>query len=430
MIEEKNQEIVAAECEKLDQLIAKFTRGFDPSIFRNEVISALPHLAGSAFPSNHVHLLLLLFATDAEVQVMQVELEKWTLQRYEDVFKRYREANSLDETYFAAEIETLRRLLEPLRGDSTHPVYWLGSRRADPGQARQQLEAATTVINAFKKDLIAALHFGPQEREFPKPLPVSVERSALVSIKQLRIDACKDTLQWDEYNKSTLVFTHFHSAYKALICRDNSDKARNLGWLPPAVMVAPRASSPHAAVGDLAYWPLRQDEKRIYDLLIRTAIWLALARGLPAVHLFCDIVRVFTFHKPPKDASLAEVAYLRRLTQLRMPVEEEEEEEAIHPETQIPLTFQNPSLTTSNDTYFKDVWKSDKNLEKDLARHVTLTGLKTAKDVRDSRPLPPRRSFQQQAQLIKDALTVQKGFDDMWPKEPVSSSFLHLKTHS
>ena len=120
MIEEKDQEIVEAENEKLDQLVAQFTRGFDPSTLRNEVIPALPILAQSAFPGTYEHLLMLCFTTDDELQDMQEELERYLLLRYGQVFDELvprTTTNITDESYFASEIETLRRLLEPLRGD-------------------------------------------------------------------------------------------------------------------------------------------------------------------------------------------------------------------------------------------------------------------------------------------------------------------------
>ncbi|RAK72047.1 uncharacterized protein BO72DRAFT_521801 [Aspergillus fijiensis CBS 313.89] len=418
MIEEKDQEIVEAENEKLDQLVAQFTRGFDPSTLRNEVISALPILAQSAFPGTYEHLLMLCFTTDDELQDMQEELERYLLLRYGQVFDELvprTTTNITDESYFASEIETLRRLLEPLRGDSTSPVYWLSLRCANPTKARQQLEAATKVINAFKKDVLAALHFDPQERKIVNPLPVSVERSAFVSMKHLRMDACKDTLHWDEYNQSNMNLTVFYHAYKALLCRTQPDKARELGWLPPRVLEAPRASSPQASIGDLAYWPLTQAGNDKYDLLVKTALWLALARGLPAVHLFCNCARVFTSLIPAGDASPKTIVFLRHLTQLRVPVE------AINPSPRIPVPFQKRCQKGDNDDYFEDVWRSDQDLEKDLAQNVSLYGMDTAKDVRRARPPPPRRSFQQQAQLIKDALTVETSFADVWPrKDPAS----------
>ncbi|PYI25375.1 hypothetical protein BP00DRAFT_358610 [Aspergillus indologenus CBS 114.80] len=422
MIEEKSQEILEAENEKLDQAIAQFTKGFDPSTFRNEIISALRGLASSALPGTYEHLLMLCFITDDELQDMQKELENLLQLSYGQVLDELvprPKTNITDESYFATEIETLRRLLEPLRADSTSPVYWLSLRRANPTKARQQLEAATKVINVFKKDVLADMQFDPQERKIVNPLPVSTERSAFVSMKHLRIDACKDTLHWDEYNQSNMNLTMFYHAYKKLLCENNPDKAREWGWLPPVVLEAPRASSPQASIGDLAYWPLKQGINNKYDLLVKTALWLALARGLPAVHLFCDCARVFTSLVPSQDASPRTIVLLRHLTRLRVPVE------AINPNPRTPVPFQKRCQRGDNDDYFEDVWRSDQDLEKDLAQNVSLYGMDTAKDVRRARPPPPRRSFQQQAQLIKDALTVEVNFADVWPrKDPASVSLI------
>ncbi|RAL08195.1 uncharacterized protein BO97DRAFT_461863 [Aspergillus homomorphus CBS 101889] len=423
MTEEKEQEIVEAENEKLDQLQAKFTRGFDPSTFGNEVISALPSLARSTFPGTYEHFLMLLFTTDDEMHDMQVQLEQWLLQRYGQVFDDgipRIETNIADETYFAVEIETLRRLLEPLRGDCASPVYWHNARRASPTKARKQLEASIKVVNVFKKDLIAAIQFDPQERKIVNPLPISVERSAFVSLKQIRTDACKGTLYWDEYNQSSLVLTLFYHAYKGLVCRTNPTKARKWGWLPPETLEAPRPSSAQACLGDLAHWPLRQEGNNKYDLLIRTALWLALGRGLPAVHLFCDCARVFTSLMPPEHASPKGIVFLRRLTQLRLPVE------AIRSNLKVPVPFQKRSLKSDNHEYFEDVWRSDQDLEKDLARNVTLYGMDTAKAVRQARPPPPRRSFKRQTQLIKDALTVEEDFTHVWPRKDAASKLSSL----
>ena len=168
MAEEKAEEIIEAENERLDQLMIEFTRGFDPGIFADEISYALPTVLLDVFPGSYEHLLSMLFESDTKMHATQVKLETWLLDRYPQVLNKITqrgETNITDETYFGAEIEILRKLLAYLRKETDKPVFWLNSRRASPTKARQQLEASVRVIELFKNDVVAAMRSDTEDSE-------------------------------------------------------------------------------------------------------------------------------------------------------------------------------------------------------------------------------------------------------------------------
>ncbi|RAL00501.1 uncharacterized protein BO80DRAFT_100581 [Aspergillus ibericus CBS 121593] len=416
MAEEKAEEIIEAENERLDQLMIEFTRGFDPGIFADEIAYSLPKVLQDVFPGSYEHLLSMLYESDANMHATQVKLETWLLNRYPQILNKITErgeTNITDETYFGAEIEILRKLLAYLRKETDKPVFWLNSRRASPTKARQQLEASIRVIELFKNDVMAAMRSDTEDRKIYNPLPVSMERTALLSIKQLRIDACKASLSWDGYMDSAIVLTSFFHAYKAYTCKHKPDKARAWGWLPPRGLTPPPLSAEKARVGDLTEWSFKINKNGVFDLLLKTALWLGLARGLPAVHLFCDVARLFTTHMPSKKANETYVRFLRHLTQTRVSIG------GIKSAPPTPIPYKNKSEAKSNDDYFEDVWRSDKDLAKDLAKNLSLFDMNTTKDFKLA-TAPPRRSFRKKAQMIEQACVVEETFTDVWPqKDPL-----------
>ncbi|OJJ75031.1 hypothetical protein ASPBRDRAFT_119820 [Aspergillus brasiliensis CBS 101740] len=416
MAEEKAEEIVEAENERLDQLMEEFTRGFDPGIFIDEVANSLPGVLKDIFPGSYEHLLSMLFESDDSMHATQMKLEKWLLDRYPQVLNKIdterQETNITDETYFGAELEVLRKMLAFLRKESDKPVFWLNSRRANPTKAREQLEASIRVIELFKSDFMAAMRMDTEDRKIYNPLPVSTERTAFLSIKQLRIDACKASLSWDGYMDSAIVLTSFFHAYKAYTCEHKPDKARAWGWLPPQGLAPPRLSAEIAQVGDLAKWDFEHATGAL-DLLLRTALWLGMARGLPAVHLFCDVARLFTTHKPSLKANEPYVRFLRHLTQTRVSIA------GIKSTPPTPVPFKESDGNTNGD-YFDDVFDSDKILGKDLTKTLTLNHMITAKDFKLS-STPPKCSFRKKAKMIEQACVVEENHTEKWPqKDPAS----------
>lgn len=94
----------------------------------------------------------------------------------------------------------------------------------------------------------------------------------------------------EQYDKEAL------TAKQSVI--DNDPKAaQTLVFLPPenpqrpAVLISSQPGIELARITDLDHY-----DDQIMVILIRIIQWLALARGFPAVHLFCDIVRLFTIY--------------------------------------------------------------------------------------------------------------------------------------
>ncbi|XRM39892.1 hypothetical protein ABZX51_003223 [Aspergillus tubingensis] len=411
MVEEKAEEIIEAENESLDQLMIEFTRGFDPGSFVDEVSNSLPRILKDIFPGSYEHLLSMLFESDDKMHATQMKLEEWLLKRYPQILNKIdterQETNITDETYFGAEIEVLRKMVAFLRKESDKPVFWLNARRASPIKAREQLEASIRVIELFKSDVMIAMKMDTEDRKIYNPLPVSTERTALLSIKQLRIDACKASLSWEGYMDSAIVFTSFFHAYKAYTCVHKPDKARAWGWLPPQGLAPPRLSAEIAQVGDLVKWDF-EHENGAFDLLLKTALWLGMARGLPAVHLFCDVARLFTTHKPSPTANEPYIRFLRHLAQTRVSIA------GLKSTPPTPVPFKGSDENT-NRGYFEDVFDSDKILEKDLTKTLSLLAMNT-NDFKLS-ATPPKYSFRKKAKMIEQACVVEENHTEKWSQK-------------
>jgi hypothetical protein len=161
LVDEKASQIVEAENQKLDDLIGRFTKGFDPAAFSTVITASIPKLIKDLFPGSYAHLLLILFETFEAVQTIQLGLESWFKRRYNGNPIFFPSETSItDETFFAAEIETLRKLLEPIREGKKSSIFWVNTRRSDPSRTCEQLEASVRVIESFKEDVCAALSSG------------------------------------------------------------------------------------------------------------------------------------------------------------------------------------------------------------------------------------------------------------------------------
>ncbi|KAL4739250.1 hypothetical protein BDV11DRAFT_205308 [Aspergillus similis] len=367
LVDEKASQIVEAENQKLDDLIGRFTKGFDAGAFDTVITASIPKLIKDLFPGSYAHLLLILFETFEAVQTIQLGLESWFKGRYNGNPIFFPSETSItDETFFAAEIETLRKLLEPIREGKKSSIFWVNTRRSDPARICEQLEASVRVIESFKEDVCAALSSENENRTIYSTLPVSVERTAMYSMKQLRMDACRATLHWDNFNGSEIEFTSFYRFYKAHISDTEPARARASGWLPPKSPGTPRLSAKEAGEGDLASWISQGVGDDIVDLLLKTALWLSLARGLAAVHLFCDVARLFVLQPPPTTITKEYRRFLLHLIRLRATTGGAQ----FSPSPVVPRD--NKVFPGRNTDYFEDIWRTSHQLSAGLCDEISL----------------------------------------------------------
>lgn len=99
-------------------------------------------------------------------------------------------------------------------------------------------------------------------------------------------------------------------------------------------------------------------------VLVRTAQWLALARGFPAVHLFCDITRLFTIYGVDV-ANATQVEYCKLLINMRLPRD-------MPPFPVLSFPFTDTMLYERNPEYFRDVQATNKSLARALIHEETL----------------------------------------------------------
>ncbi|PLN78079.1 hypothetical protein BDW42DRAFT_196120 [Aspergillus taichungensis] len=353
--------------EQIDELMGLFTKGFDPGMFDREVLACLPNLSANIFPGSYKHLLVILLLDCGEIEKIQMALETWLNARYRtQEIPTLSETSMVDVTYFVSEIEMLRKLVAPLRGDTSVPIYWVNTRRKDSSIVYKQLAASVEVIEQFKKDIMTALESDDENRSMYTDLPVSTERTSILSIRQHRLDACKATADWDGFPKTDLEASSFHQLYKAYVCENMPDRARSSGWLPPMAPDIPDSSSAKAEQGDLCVWPSEQHNSGFLSLLLKLAIWLSVARGQAAVHLYCDIARHFTAHRPSKSAREPYICFLRQLSQIRV------SNNGVMSRMQTPVHLRLGDPQLSNADYFMDVWRSNFVVAQGLEEEVSL----------------------------------------------------------
>ncbi|KAL4864111.1 hypothetical protein BDV12DRAFT_189154 [Aspergillus spectabilis] len=387
LVDQKAPQIVEAENQKLDDLMAKFTKGFDPGAFGGIILASLPKLTQGLFPGSYAHLLLLLFSSFEMIQTIQYGLERWLGHHHHGTpFVTPSETSGLDEMFFAAEMETLRQLLEPLREGARKSVFWLNSRRADPVRTCEQLEASIRVIETFKDDVCAAMNSNHENRTIYSPLQISLERTAMISMKQLRLDTCNATLHWDSFSGSEIELTSFFRFYKAHISKTEPSKARAVGWLPPSSPQTPRSSATEASEGDLASWISHGVKNDVIDLLLQTALWLSVARGLPAVHLFCDVARLFVLNLPTRPGTDQYQLFMLHLIRLRASTGGAQ----FSPSLVVPREIK--SFPNRNTDYFEDVWRTSHGLSARLYEDDSLFVKHNVPNFKLAKAPPRRRS--------------------------------------
>ncbi|KAL4808683.1 hypothetical protein BDV18DRAFT_157623 [Aspergillus unguis] len=394
LIDKKAPQILEAENEKLDELIEKFTKGFDPGAFGGTIIASIPMLTRNLFPGSYAHLLLLLLESFEMVQATQLSLEGWLAEHFHgNPIIHPTEISITDETFFGAEIEMLTKLLQPIREGTRNSIYWVNTRRMHPTRTCEELEASIRVIESFKNDVCEALKDDHELRTFYTHLPISVERTAMFSMKQLRLDACKATLHWDNYNGTEIEFTSFFRFYKAHISETEPEKARATGWLPPTSPGTPRLSAEEADEGDLASWISHGVNNEIIDLLLKTALWLSLARGLAAAHLFCDVARLFVLNEPNKAMTDEYGRFLLKLIRLRTATD------GVQFSPTAPVPREPKTLPSRNVDYFQDVWRTGHRLSTGLYDNISFLAKNNASTFKLADP-PRRRSGHEEMKII------------------------------
>ncbi|KAH8431756.1 uncharacterized protein LDX57_009408 [Aspergillus melleus] len=386
---------------KVDFLMAEFTRGFDPSTFRAELMAELPELVKNVLPGSYEQLLVILLEESNNVDKIQCKLREWLRKRYPQLIGASPiGTGTADESYFLTELQVLRKLLEPLRGEPKTPIYWMNTRSVYSASVCEQLEAAVRVIEEFKLDVLEALERDTEDRSCYSTLPVSNPRSSMMSMKEVRIEACKASLKWGGYAHAELELTKFYHFYRNDLINNRPEKAREEGWLPPTTTKIPRPSTKMADEGDLVVWPAHRGNEKFFNMLVKIALWLAMARGLAAVHLFCDVARLFTSHEPSKEANKAYINFLRRLTQIRA-------NDGVRSNTDAPFSYSNSLMAKWNPGYFKDVQKVNRTLMASLTERPSLLDKK-----KEAPPFSPTPSSSKDGQA---PLRIRPG-SASWPR--------------
>lgn len=361
---DREERIAASDTKRLRELVAKFARGFDAGSFPDYVHAWIPKLEYYLFPGSYAHLMLILLEEWDQMEYFQLSMFQWLCQRY-PVPHDYRIGGTrgVDDRLFVSELEVLKKLLSPLCGDNSRPIYWIGSRLTNPDDSCNQVKTSMRIIKNFKDEISAEIR-GPND-DSKLPLRIfketgltltgtiyslwgnSEDRRAEISVREFRMDACRASLGWGEFLKSDIHFTSFHQHYKAHLIATSPERARAIGFLPPLHPSIPKYAPVHPDTEKTAWceWQHPDLSGSILDLVLKTAVWLGLARGSAAVHLFCDVVRAFSLKKPTKVTHSDRIALLYQFTALRVSCE------GIESGLATPYSHEDQSLTNENSEY-------------------------------------------------------------------------------
>ncbi|KAJ9490799.1 hypothetical protein VN97_g2466 [Penicillium thymicola] len=149
------------------------------------------------------------------------------------------------------------------------------------------------------------------------PRPVwGKQQKATKHLREYRLQTCKGTLYWDRWPPVEDQYDRKVLAARQSVIDNDPKAAQALGFLPPenpqqpTVLVSSQPGIELACITDLDHY-----DDQIMIILIRSSQWLALARGFPAVHMFCDIVRLFTIYGVDV-ANAVQVEFCKHLTGL------------------------------------------------------------------------------------------------------------------
>ncbi|KAJ5278734.1 hypothetical protein N7478_004106 [Penicillium angulare] len=329
--------------------IADYAVSFELSDFPAIVADWIPRLAQDPLPGSYQHLLLLIFAEGRYCVSMHRAMadaasipdflsthrhrirlfertrnidRQWTLREEPKKAPRLAthpdytaEGCRIDEWFFESDLATLRELVGPLR-DAEHPVLWITGRTKRAKEMLEQWEASMERIKQFKQELIV----GQFNRKinwtiYDSAKPKTEEREDLMSMRQSRIDACKASTVWGEYlpDESQLWESNKYARglhMKNFNRRSNSEKSVDLNYMPKPNVT----KSMGYYLGSIIV-PQTLEES-LLNFIVQIAEWLALARGFPAVHLFIDMVRLFTSYGVDL-ANATQVQYCRFIPRMR-----------------------------------------------------------------------------------------------------------------
>ena len=200
---------------------------------------------------------------------------------------------------------------------------------------------------------------------------IGPNRDSVMSLRQVRLDGSAYSMKWENFIKEDLDFTTFHQFYKQGVCRTQGDKARELGFLPPAESSFP-AYILEGTADTLPTWSsCKEDQRLILDLIFKIAIWLGLARGHAPLHLFCDMVRHFNFHNPKEVRIHGRESFLNHLVRVRAGSSVVRVPPACA-DPVAPFPFRDREFASRNPAYFRDVAKSEQLLAEELGKKLTL----------------------------------------------------------
>ena len=370
-------------------LMADFSMGYNPSGLPTYVQDVYPELWDNMFPGSFQHLLVLLFGSLEDFSRCQVEMHKWLDEcGMTGATEGRNHLNMIDESFFGSEIEMLRNLLAPMRGDFTsYAVYWIHVRTSRAEKVCKHLDSSMRVLERFHEDLLASLVV-PREhgKSFPSTqcttmlisidpvhskMVIGTNRDAAMSLRQVRLDGSEYAMKWENYIKDDLDFTTFHQFYKEDLCRSRRRKAKQLGFLPPGNNKFP-AHILDGIAETLPTWSsCKENQRPILDLIFKTAIWLGLARGYAPLHLFCDMVRHFNFHNPKEVHISGRESFLNHLVRIRVGTSVVRAPPACA-DPVAPFPYKDRDLANRNPAYFRDVAKSEEGLADVLAKKLTL----------------------------------------------------------
>ncbi|KAJ6190899.1 hypothetical protein N7519_000920 [Penicillium mononematosum] len=335
---------------KLDILreeVSYFVVGFKLTDLPDMIASYIPSWQTNTLPGSFAHLLYSLFGSFEAVVELQQSLdnipEYFDEHRHRAMFaNRIRNFNrepedlkcgatvapqlppsqdgewcrKSDEFLFSRELQMLRNLLEPLR-DTSKPIYWITDRADSALEMDNGFLASKELIADFKKDLYETAWNRRKNYTIYDPRPAWDEQQMETKqVREYRLQACKGTLYWDRWPPVEEQYDKNAQATKQFIIDNNPKVAEILGFLPlensrpPAALISTQPGIELACITDLEHY-----DDQITILLIRISQWLALARGFPAVHLFCDIVRLFTIYGVDV-ANAVQVEFCKHLTGL------------------------------------------------------------------------------------------------------------------
>lgn len=154
--------------EVLLSLMADLSMGYDPSNLPQYAMSVFPSFWEDMFPGSLNHLMVILFGSNSELDSCQISMHKWLDEHFDCQPTRPHirtTMNMIDESIFGSELEMIRALVAPLRGDMTHRVFWLHSRPYYAKDLCDEVEASMRLIEKFQEDLVAGQVVPDQHRK-------------------------------------------------------------------------------------------------------------------------------------------------------------------------------------------------------------------------------------------------------------------------